>query len=115
MAQTPAEQPTPPCHSLPLNSWDHRDMAGRITLKTVNDELAKRGIQAVLTKAPDYYYFRTGEAADWIDRTVQVPTLNALTSDQWVEEFERLKKLNSEILGKAVRPPRKATASRTQK
>jgi hypothetical protein len=45
----------------------------------------------------------TGEAADWLDRTVQVPTLNALTMDEWIAEFQRLKKLNQEIMGQAGR------------
>jgi len=74
-------------------------MAGRITLKTVNDELARRGYQALLTKASGYFYFRTGEAVDWLDRTVNVPTVNALTLEEWVAEFERLKKLNRELAG----------------
>jgi hypothetical protein len=32
---------------------------------------------------------------DWLDRTVRVATLNALTLEQWVQEFLRLKKLNA--------------------
>jgi hypothetical protein len=35
------------------------------------------------------YHAWTGETADWIDRTLSVPTLNALTLDQWVDEFKR--------------------------
>jgi hypothetical protein len=50
-------------------------MAARVTLKTVNAELARRGIQAVLAKGSGYFYFWTGEAGDWLDKTVRVPTL----------------------------------------
>ena len=70
----------------------------RATLKTVNAELARRGHKALLAKGDGYFYFHTGEAADWLDRTVKVPTLNALTVEEWVAEYERLKKLNREIL-----------------
>jgi hypothetical protein len=40
----------------------------------------------------------TGEAADWLQKTVQVPTISSLTLEQWIGEFERLKKLNAEIV-----------------
>ena len=38
-------------------------------------------------------------------RTVRVTTVNALTLEQWIEEFQRLKKLNQRIsrMGKAGR------------
>ena len=55
----------------------------RLTLKVVNDELAKRGHQAMLVNGDGYFYFRGGEAADWLDRTIRVPTLSSLTLDQW--------------------------------
>jgi hypothetical protein len=44
----------------------------RLTLKTVNDELARRGYTARLEKGDGYFYFRFGEAADWLDRTVDL-------------------------------------------
>jgi hypothetical protein len=78
-------------------------MPARITLKAVNAELARLGHQVLLDKGAGYFYFHTGEAADWLDRTVQVLTLNALTVDEWIAEFQRLKKLNHEIMGKAGR------------
>ena len=74
-------------------------MPARTTLKAVNAELARRGHQVLLEKGAGYFYFHTGEAAGWLDRSVQVPTLNALTVDEWVAEFERLKKLNQDIMG----------------
>jgi hypothetical protein len=74
-------------------------MAARVTIKAVNDELARLGHQARLEKAGGYFYFWTGDAAEWIDRTVRVKKISALTLDQWVREYLRLKKLNAEIMG----------------
>ena len=54
----------------------------RITLKAINDELARRGVTERLARASGYFYFEFGEAAGWLDRTVRVPTVNALTLDQ---------------------------------
>lgn len=73
-------------------------MATRLTLKSINEELARRGIRTVLEKGGGYYYFRTGDAADWLDRTVRVPTLSTLTLKQWIEEYRRLEKVNREIM-----------------
>lgn len=73
-------------------------MAARITVKALNEELARLGHQARLEKASGYFYFWTGDAADWIDRTVQVPKISALTLTQWVEEFRRLKKVDQKIM-----------------
>lgn len=44
----------------------------RLTLNAVNAELARRGHKALLAKAGGYFYFWSGEAADWLDRTVNV-------------------------------------------
>jgi hypothetical protein len=86
-------------------------VAARITVKAVNTELARRGIQAVLAKGSGYFYFWTGEAADWLDKTIRVPTISSLTLEQWIAEFERLRKVNQEIMGGAKRS-RKATPVR---
>jgi nitrite reductase/ring-hydroxylating ferredoxin subunit len=71
------------------------EMGARITLKAINDELTKRGHNARFEKASGYFYFMGGEATDWIDRTVQGATVGALTLEQWIDEFKRLKKLNA--------------------
>jgi len=72
----------------------------RITLKSINDELAKRAYTARLAKAASgYFYFESREAADWLDRTINVPTVNSLTLAEWMAEFERLKKVNAESVG----------------
>jgi hypothetical protein len=78
-------------------------MATRVTLKTINDELLRRGRNARLERASGYFYFFGGEATDWLDRTVQATTVNALTLEQWIEEFKRLKKVNREIMRRTGR------------
>jgi len=80
----------------------------RLTLKAVNDELAKLGESAVLAKGDGYFYFSSGEADDWLDRTVKVATISSLTLDEWVKEFRRLKELNTRIL----RTPSKSKSKR---
>jgi len=75
-----------------------------VTIKEINQELEKHGHRARLVKAPGYFYFFGGEAADWLDRTVRVPTLSSLTVPQWVAEFQRLKELNREVLQAKPKP-----------
>jgi hypothetical protein len=58
-------------------------------------------ITAHLEKGDRYFYFHGGDAADWLDRTIRVPTLSALTLEQWVQEFYRLQKLNAQIMRSA--------------
>jgi len=76
---------------------------GRVTVKAVNDALAKRGRTARLFKADGYFYFDSGEAADWIDKTVSRPTLGSLTLEQWLQEFDRLEKVHRDLM-KTVAP-----------
>jgi len=75
-------------------------MPSRITLKAVNEELARNGFNAALAKGDGYFYFTSGEAVDWLDNTVRVATLSTLNLADWVGEFLRLRDLNSQI-GKA--------------
>jgi hypothetical protein len=51
-----------------------------------------------------YPNFHLGEAADWLDRAARVPTLSSLTLEQWLGEFDRLRKGNAELF-----KPAKAT------
>jgi hypothetical protein len=69
-------------------------MRGRLSLKAVNAELAKQRFSARLGKDNGYFYVSSGEAADWLDRTVRVPTLHSLTLEQWVEEVRKLRETN---------------------
>jgi len=94
----------------------------RVTLKTINDELARRGATTRLAKAAGYFYFQFGEAADWLDRTVRVPTVGSMTLEQWLGEYDRLKKLNQEIMrggkasqGAAVKKATRKAAVETQR
>lgn len=90
-------------------------MAARVTLKAVNEELARQGYTARLAKGGNYFYFQFGEAADWLDRTVPVPTVGSRTLSEWIEEFHRLQKLNEQIAGEAPAkeaPARKAARKR---
>ena len=70
----------------------------RLTVKAVNQELAKRASGTRLEKGEGYFYFSGGEATDWLDRTVNARSLSSLSLDQWMAEFDRLKKLNRDIL-----------------
>jgi hypothetical protein len=77
-----------------------------LSLKVINAELARRGHQVLLVKGTGYFYFQTGEAAEWLDRTVRVRKLNDLTLKQWIAEFYRLKELNLQMIRTAgSRPP----------
>jgi hypothetical protein len=73
----------------------------RLTLKSINAELAGRGHNARLEKGNGYHYFLGADAADWLDRTVNVPSLSSRTLEQWMDEFEKLKELNKKILQSA--------------
>ena len=77
---------------------------------TVNDyELAKRGLTARIAKADGYFYFQFDEAANWMDRTIRVPTVNALTLKQWMDEHQQIKRLNAMLIKtKRVRKKTKA-------
>jgi hypothetical protein len=77
-------------------------MATRVTLKLVNDELARLGYTARLAKGSGYFYFQFGEAADWLDRTVHARTMSGRTLKEWIDEFHRLKNLNQEIMEQAA-------------
>jgi hypothetical protein len=79
----------------------------RVTLKSINDRLAELGHKALLEKGDGYFYFSGAEIGDWLDRTIKVPTLASLTLDQWVDEFNRLKKLNEGMLRPPVKQKRR--------
>ncbi len=76
-------------------------MAERVTLKAINNELGRLGYTARLAKAGGYFYFHFGEAANWLDRTVNVPKVSSLTVAQWIDEYRQLKRLNEQIMRKA--------------
>jgi len=75
----------------------------RLTLKTINDELRRLGHDVHVEKGDGYFYFWKGEANGWLDRTVNVPKVSSLTLEQWIGEYDRLKKLNGELLSSKLR------------
>ena len=78
-----------------------------LTLKKINAELANREYNVRLERGgPGYFYFLTGEAAGWLDRTVRVTKVSSLTLEQWIGEFERLRKVNAEIMKSAKQQKR---------
>ena len=70
----------------------------RLSLTAINSELERLGSQAVLARGDGYFYFWGGEATDWLDRTVRVPTLQSLTLEQWMEHFRLLRDKNHGLL-----------------
>jgi hypothetical protein len=84
--------------------------------KAVNDELAKRESTARLVRASGYLFFQGGEADEWLDKTVGVPTVSSFTLQERIAEFERLKELNGEIMGgKSTKPAPKGKQFRVGK
>jgi hypothetical protein len=84
----------------------------RLTLKTIDDELRRLGHDVHIQEGDGYFYFWKGAANNWLDRTVNVPKVSSLTLEQWIGEFNRLKKLNAEML--SGKPPmNKATKPRS--
>jgi hypothetical protein len=80
----------------------------RLTLKNIDAELQRLGHDVHVEKGDGYFYFWKGEANDWLDRTVNVPKVGSLTLEQWIGEFNRLKKVNDGML--ADKLPNKKTA-----
>jgi hypothetical protein len=91
----------------------------RLTLKTITDELKRLGHDVHIEKDDGYFYFWKGDANNWLDRTVNVPKVSSLTLEQWIAEYDRLKKLNQQLAtGRAaaekIAEP-KATSKRPRK
>jgi hypothetical protein len=78
----------------------------QLSLKTVNEELARLGRSERLAKADNYFYFTGGTADEWLDKTVGVRTLNTLTLKEWIAEFKRLQALNDQIMGTVGKRPK---------
>jgi hypothetical protein len=90
-------------------------MPVRLSLKAINAELAKQRFSARLGKGDGYFYVWSGEASDWLDRTVHVLTLRSLTLEQWVEEVRKLREKNRQLMRSAQesakRAPKRAVAT----
>jgi hypothetical protein len=64
----------------------------RLTLNSIAREIAKRGGKEILVKGNGYFYFAEGEAAAWYSSSVYVYRLSDYTLDQWIDEWEMLRK-----------------------
>ena len=60
--------------------------------------LNSSGMTFTFEKGEGYFYFWKGDANNWLDRTVNVPKVSSLTLDKWVGEFNRIEKLNRDVL-----------------
>jgi hypothetical protein len=69
----------------------------RISRKMINDALRERGRDESLRPGDGYFYFGGGEAVNWITNSVRVRRLSDLTLEQWLEEFDRLLKLDKKL------------------
>jgi hypothetical protein len=87
----------------------------RVTLNAINDALAGLGENSRLVKGDGYFYFDLGEAANWLDKTVSTPTLSSRTLEEWIEEFQRLKNLNQQLLGETEKAPSSTVKTATRR
>ncbi len=69
----------------------------RVTRKMINDALRKRGRDESLRPGDGYFYFGGGEAVNWLTNSVRVQRLSDLTLERWLEEFEKLLKLDKRL------------------
>jgi hypothetical protein len=74
----------------------------RLTLKAINNELGRLGHDVHIEKGDGYFYVWKGEANNWLDRTINVPKVSSLALEQWIGEYNRLKKLNVELVSGTV-------------
>ncbi len=66
-----------------------------LTIKAVNRAIAQAGHKETLERGDGYFYFRGGEADNWIAVSVHVYALNHLTLGQWLESLEALRAANN--------------------
>jgi len=62
-----------------------------LQLKTVNRELKKLGSVDELVKGDGYFYFAGETSLSWSQCSVYVNSINQLTLDEWIEEYNSLK------------------------
>jgi len=69
----------------------------RVTRKMINDALRERGRDESLRDGGGYFYFGGGEAVNWLTNSVRVQRVSDLTLEQWLEEFDKLLKLDKKL------------------
>lgn len=65
-------------------------MATRITIASVNRELARLGHSERLARGSGYFYFYGGRAETWYSASVATNRLGALSLAQWIAEHDAL-------------------------
>lgn len=66
-------------------------MTSRVTLRSVSAAIAAAGGAETLERGSGYFYFADGSSAHWPQTAVYVNRLRALTVEQWVDEWRRLR------------------------
>jgi hypothetical protein len=69
----------------------------RVTRKMINDALRERGRDESLRPGDGYFYFGGGEAVNWLTNSVRVQRVSDLTLEEWLEEFDKLLKLDKKL------------------
>ena len=69
----------------------------RVTRKMINDALRERGRDESLRPGDGYFYFGGGEAVNWLTNSVRVQRVSDLTLEEWLEEFDKLFKLDKKL------------------
>jgi hypothetical protein len=69
----------------------------RVTRKMINDKLRERGRDESLRPGGGYFHFGGGEAANWLANSVRVERVSDLTLEQWLEEFDKLLKIDKKL------------------
>lgn len=69
----------------------------RVTRKMIDDKLRERGRDESLRDGGGYFYFGGGEAVNWLTNSVRVKQVSDLTLDQWLEEVDKLLKLDKKV------------------
>jgi hypothetical protein len=63
----------------------------RASVAAVNAAIRASDGAETLTRGRDYYYFRGGDSARWPQTAVYVSRVDALTVNEWVQEWRVLK------------------------
>jgi hypothetical protein len=68
-----------------------------VTRKIINDALRERGRDESLRPGNSFFYFGGGEAVNWLTNSVRVQRVSDLTLEQWLEEFDKLLKIDKKL------------------
>jgi hypothetical protein len=74
-----------------------KPQTNRVTRKMINDKLRERRRDESLRPGGGYFYFDGGEAVNWLTNSVRVQRVSDLTLEQWLQEFDKLLKLDKKL------------------